>query len=126
MTAGDDDWLEVVGCLGEAQKSWGWLSWVLVQEGADPKVSGNFYNAVAQAVILFGAETWVLTKRTEKALDIFQSRVVRRITGKQPSGRKTGAGITCLWRSHWGEAGLEGIRKSITQRQNTASRKGMC
>ena len=85
---GDDDWLAVVGNLGKARKSWGRLSQVLGREGANPKVSGNFYKAVAQAVLLFGAETWVLTQRMDKALDRFQSRVKRRITGKQ-TRRKT-------------------------------------
>ena len=61
MTAGDDDWLAVVGKLGKARKSWGQLYRILSQEGADPKVSENFYKAVDQAVLLFGAETWVLT-----------------------------------------------------------------
>ena len=71
---GNDDWLAVVGNLGKARRSWGRLSWVLGREGADPKVSRMFYTAVAQAVLLFGAETWVLTLRMEKSLDIFQSR----------------------------------------------------
>ena len=50
----------MVGNLGKAQKSWGRLSRILIQEGADPKVSGKFYKTVAQTVLLFGAETWVL------------------------------------------------------------------
>ena len=66
LTAGYDDWLAVVGNRGKARKSWGWLSWILSQEGADPKVSGHFYKAVAQAELLFGAETWVLTPRMER------------------------------------------------------------
>ena len=61
FTARDDDWLVVVGNLGKAWKSWGQLSRILIREGVDPKVSGNFYKAVSQAVLLFGAETWVLT-----------------------------------------------------------------
>ena len=66
MTARDGDWFLVFGNLGKAQKSWGRLSWVLGQEGADLKVVGYFYKAVAQAVLLFWAETWVLTQRMEK------------------------------------------------------------
>ena len=57
MTAGDNDWITVVGNPGKAWKSWGWFSWVLGWEEADPKVSGNFYKAVAQVVLLFGADT---------------------------------------------------------------------
>ena len=91
MTAGDDDWLAVVGSLGKARRSWGWFSRVLGREGADPKLSTTFYTAVVQAVLLFGAETWVLTPRMEKALDSFQSRVARRTTGRQPQQKKGGS-----------------------------------
>ena len=84
LTVVNDDWLAVVGNLGKARRSWGRLSRVLGRDGADPKVSRTFYTAVAQAVLLFEADTWFLTPRMEKALDSFQSRVARRITGRQP------------------------------------------
>ena len=58
------------------------------REGVDLKVSRTFYTAVAQVVLLFGEDTWVLTPRMEKALDSFQSRVARRITGRQPRRKK--------------------------------------
>ena len=67
MTAGEDDWLAVFGNLGKAWKSWGRLSQVLGWEGAYPKVLGDFYKAVAQAVsqavLLFWEEMWFLTQR---------------------------------------------------------------
>ena len=47
-------------------------------------MSRNFYIAVTQQVLLFGAETWVLTKRIEAALDALQGRVARRLTGHMP------------------------------------------
>ena len=106
LTAGDDDWLAVVGNLGKARKSWGRLYWILSREGADPKVSGNFYKAVDQAVLLFGAETWVLTHRMEKALDRFQSRVARRLTGKHPWRRKDGSCDYPPLEEALGEAGI--------------------
>ena len=83
LTATDDDWLAVVGNLGKLRRSWGRLSRVLGKEGADPRVSRAFYTVVAQAVLLFGLETWVLTPRMEKALDSLQSSVARKITGRQ-------------------------------------------
>ena len=89
MTEGDDDWLAVVGNLGEVRKSWGRLSRILSREGADPNLSGIFYKAVAQSVFLFRAETWVLTLRMERALDSFQNMFARRVTGKQPRRRRT-------------------------------------
>ena len=51
------------GNLGKAQKSWGWLQQILSREGADKIVSGNFLKAVVKQVMLFGAETWVVTPR---------------------------------------------------------------
>ena len=84
----DDDWPVVVVNLGKARRSWGRLVRVLGREGADPKVLRAFYTAVTQAVLLFGVETWVLTPRMEKALNSFQSRVARKITGRQPRRRK--------------------------------------
>ena len=109
MTAGDNDWLAVVGNLAKARKSWGGrLSRVLGREGADPKVSGNFYKAVSQAVLFFGTEMWVLTQRMETALDSLQSRVVRRITGKQPQRKKVGRWDYPPLAKALEEAGLEG------------------
>ena len=63
LTVPDDDWPEVVRSLGKVRRSWGKFSRVLGREGADPKVSREFYTAVTQAVLLFGLETWVLTPR---------------------------------------------------------------
>ena len=71
MTAGDKDWPAVAGNLVKARKSWGHLLQILNREGADKRVSGNFFKAVMQAVLLFGEETWVLTPRIERALDFF-------------------------------------------------------
>ena len=76
LAARDDGWLTVVGNLGKARKSWGRLSQILSREGADLKVSGHFYKAVSQAVLLFGADTWVITPRMERDLDSFQHRVL--------------------------------------------------
>ena len=70
----DDDWLAVVGNLWKARKSWGRLLRILSREGADPKVSGHFFKALTQAVLLFGVETWVLTPSMDRALSSFQHR----------------------------------------------------
>ena len=67
MTAVDDDWPSVVGNLLKAQKSWGRFSRILFREGAEMRVSGNFFKAVVQEVFLFGAETWVLTPRMKRS-----------------------------------------------------------
>ena len=117
LTAGDNDWILVLGNLGKAQKSWGRLSRILSLEGADPKVSGNFYKAMAQAVLLFGAETWVLTQSMDWALDSFQYRVARRITGEKPRKQTDGIWDYPPLAAALEEEGIEGVRKSVTRRQ---------
>ena len=70
--------------LQKARVTRGRLARILGREGADPKVSHNFYIDVTQQVLLFGAEIWVLTKKMEADLDTFQGRVDRRLTGRMP------------------------------------------
>ena len=121
LTVNDNDWPAVVRNLGNARRIWGQLSRVLGREGADPKVSRAFYTAVTQAFLIFGADTWVLTLRMEKALESFQSRVVKKITGRQLQQRKDG-----IWEypplvGVMKEAGMVGIWTSITRRHNTVT-----
>ena len=121
LTATDDDWLAVVGNLRKARQSWGRLARVLSREGADPRVLRTFYIAVTQAVLLFGSETWVLTERMENALDNFQSRVARKITGRQPRRGKDGNWYYPLLAGAKKEAGIVQIRTSILRRKNTVA-----
>ena len=60
---------------------------ILGREGSDPRLSRFLFKAVVQAVLLFGSETWFLNPRMERSLGIFQHRVARRITGRQPRRR---------------------------------------
>ena len=68
----DDDWLEVVGNLQKSRKSWARLPIILGMEGDSPMMSGIFFKAVVQAVLLFGAETWLMPPppRTGQALGV--------------------------------------------------------
>ena len=55
MTEGDDDWRAVAGNLAKARKIWGRLQGILSREGATKRVSGNFFKAVVQQVLMFRA-----------------------------------------------------------------------
>ena len=90
LTNTDDDWSEVAGNIRKERANWGRLARILGREGADPKVSRSFYTAVTQQVLLFGAKSWVLTKKMESALDAFQGRVARRLTGQHPRRGRDG------------------------------------
>jgi hypothetical protein len=43
-----------------------------------------FYKAVAQTVLLFGSETWVVTPSMMNMLESFHRQVARRISGRSP------------------------------------------
>ena len=121
MTAGDDDWPAVAGNLVKAQKSWGRLTRILSREGADKRISETFFKVVVQQVLLFGAETWVLTPRIERALDSFMHRAARRITGRQPRRGWDGKWYYPSLAGCMKEAGFTTTRQSITNRQKTVA-----
>ena len=84
LTEGDDDWPVVAGNLAKARKSWKRLQGILRREGTKKRVSGNVFKAVVLQVLLFGAETWVVSPMMERALSSFLHGTARRLTGRQP------------------------------------------
>ena len=121
LTATDYYWPAVAGNIRKERVSWGRLARVLGREGADPKVSRSFYTAMTQQVLLFGAETWVLTRKMESALDTFQGRVARRLTGRQPRWWRDGKWFYPSLAGALNEAGVVRARTSVLQRQNTVA-----
>ena len=95
------------------------LARILGREGADLKVSRNFDIAVTQQVLLFRAETWVLTKRMEASLDAFQGRVARRLTGRMPRHGRDGKWVYLPLAGATKTAGIVQERTSVLRRQNT-------
>jgi hypothetical protein len=59
-------------------------------ENASPKVSGFFYKATMQAVLLFGSETWKLSPLSLKSLERFHLRAACRMAGMQPTQNPDG------------------------------------
>ena len=117
MMAGDNDWPAVAENLLKARNIWGRLKRILSREGADKRISGKFFKAVVQQVLLFGAETWVLTPQIERALDSFMHGAARRITGRQPRRGWDGKWYYPYLAGAMKEAGFTEIRKSITNTQ---------
>ena len=121
MTVGDDNWSAVKGNLQKSSKSWVRMSRNLSREGADPKVSGQFFKAVVQAVLLFGTEMWFLNPCMERNLSRFQHRVDQWLTMRQT--RLRGEGI---WEypplvAAMAEAGFKEIGVYVTRRHNMAA-----
>ena len=82
LMAVDENWLAAVGNLRKKWKSWTWMAKILVREVAIPRVSGMFFKAVVQAVLLFGSDMWVMNPHMGRDLGSFHQRVVRLITGR--------------------------------------------
>ena len=61
----------------------GGLGKLLRQEVAYPRVSEFFYKAVAQAVLMYGSETWVLLVAMEKKVEGSHTGFLRQIMGRQ-------------------------------------------
>ena len=66
--------------IRKASKVWGRLGKHLRREGAEPTVSAQFYGKVVQAVLLFGAETWVLTETMIQRLEGAHVSFLRQVT----------------------------------------------
>ena len=60
ISATDDDWTVVMNNLSPARKVWSRILRIFSREGATPWVSGFFFKDVIQAVLIFGAGTWVV------------------------------------------------------------------
>ena len=68
LNRSDYGWPVVVRNVGKARQFWRWLGKLTSREGAYPRVSAMFYHSVVQAVLLLGAETWVLSASMSQKL----------------------------------------------------------
>ena len=82
LSAADDDWPEVVRNLVKARTVWWRMSKILSREGARLQVSGFFSKSIIQSVLLFDAESWVVTTHMGRYLRGFQDNLARGITGR--------------------------------------------
>ena len=72
-------------------------------------------------MLLFGAETWVVSPRMERALNSFIHGAARRITGRQPRRGWDGKLFYPSLEGAMKEAGFTYVRTSINRRQNTVA-----
>ena len=110
LTATDDDWPAMDGEHSEGAGELGTFGAGAGNGGGGPKMSRSFYTAVTQQVLLFGAETWVLTRKMESALDAFQGRVARHLIGRQPRRGRDGQWFYPSLAGEMKEAGAVQIR----------------
>ncbi len=62
MMAQDDNDIQAVRLqLWKARATWARVGQVLRSKNVTPSVAARFYQAIVQAILLYGSETWVLT-----------------------------------------------------------------
>ena len=86
----DDDWPEFRQNFGKARRVWSRLGKLLRREGVEPRVLEMFYRAVVQAVLLFGAEIWVLLASISKKLEDNHVGFLKQVTEKKAKRQREG------------------------------------
>ena len=66
-----------------ARLVWGRLGTLIRREGAYPRVAEMFYREVAQAILLYGSEMWVLLAKMDKKVEGEHMGFLRNIVVKQ-------------------------------------------
>ncbi len=61
---------------------WARVGQVLYVENATPQVTAKFYKAVVQSVLLYGSETWNITKTVLAQLEGFHVRAAYKMARK--------------------------------------------
>ena len=63
--------------LKKAWMRWGTIVWLMLNMGATVRACGIMYKAVAQLVLLYGSENWVVTGKMINVLEGFHHREAR-------------------------------------------------
>jgi hypothetical protein len=118
----DSDWPAVKRAIQRARMTWGRLCRILSSKRATPEAMASIYRAVVQAVLLYGAESWVLTDTMECALQSFYHRCARYITRQHIRQDQDGNWICPPSKDVLAQAKLLPIQDYIAKRRNTVKR----
>jgi hypothetical protein len=83
MTVDDSDEVATINNIWKAQNKWKRIFTVLTRENAQPKIMTAFYKAVVLSSLLYGSETWAITKKMYEKLSSFHRTATKRITKLQ-------------------------------------------
>ncbi len=80
MMAQDDDDIQAIRAqLRKARATWARVGQVLRSENASPPIAARFYQAIVQAILLYGSETWVISRTALARLEGFHIRAAYRM-----------------------------------------------
>ena len=97
------------------------ISRIMIREGARPQVSGFFFKAVVQSVLLFGTETWVVNPCMGRFLGGFQYQMVRQLRGRLSLRRSDGRWEYTSSEVEREDTGFEPMETYIWKNQNTGA-----
>jgi hypothetical protein len=117
LDAEDNDQKAVKYNLAKAKQQWGRLTKVLASAKGKPRTMAKFYMAIVQAVLLFGSETWALTKEMEKRLISFHHRCARHLSHRHIQQKADGTWDYPRSKEVLEEAGLKTISELIENRK---------
>ena len=90
----DGDWPAIRQNIMHTRTIWGRLGNLSRHKGADQRVTEMFYRVVAQTVLIFGLETWVILAVMERTAEGIHTEFLRHITGKRAQGKEYGMWVT--------------------------------
>ena len=105
--------------IKKARQQWNCIARLLKREGASASIMAKFYITIVQAVLLFGADSWTVTRRNLNKLQSFHRRALRFMCGDHI--RKEGD-ETWLYPDHeklLQKCGLCSIEVYLERRRNT-------
>jgi hypothetical protein len=105
--------------IQRARGVWARLGKLLSQEGANPIAMRIFYKVIVQSVLLYGSESWVITKSKMVQLRSFHRRCARYITRTHIRQEEDGTWIHPSSEGILKEAGLDSIEEYIQKRRGT-------
>ena len=80
LSQNDDDSKCIEQQLKRARARWNNVAQILKREGANAPTMARFYKAIIQAVLLYGSESWTITKLNWDRLRSFHKRAIRYMT----------------------------------------------
>lgn len=123
LSMDDTDTQAIRTNLAKARKAWKMFHRLLRGQNMSPRVCGMFFKAVIQAVLLYGSESWVLTRSALRCLEGFVYQAACRMARqhRKRKDQRTGEYIYPAREDVYEEVGLYTVEEYINRRRQTVA-----
>ena len=108
--------------LRKARQQWNSIAKLLKREGANAACMARFYMTVVQAVLLYGADSWTITKKDRIKLQSFHRRAIRYMCGSHIRKDEKGEWNYPNHKNLLNKCGLHSIDVYLEKRRGTLHR----